>query len=150
MKMYTYFNQPKERLFCSLLTVCITWAVASPLALADNEVAAKGATDRETVTIIVDECQKEITVPASERDVRIVLSNTLQQRGSDSVSEPPRQDRSQGQWRAVGADSCQVPFATQLERLDCRTWQLRQHYSDATARYRERVNNARYSDRWIE
>ncbi|MBL3591733.1 MAG: hypothetical protein JMN24_18425 [gamma proteobacterium endosymbiont of Lamellibrachia anaximandri] len=59
-------------------------------------------------------------------------------------------DEEVGSWYAVGVDSCLVPFASELERIDCRTRLLRQRYSEATARYKERVRQSIYNNYWTD
>lgn len=152
MKKSACFYHKNNRLhsLVQVLFVCVTAALVAPAAFAEDTDEPSNATDPKEIVIVVNECQQEVIVPASKQNVRIILPKHSDNKCQDGVAEDPEHNDGKEPWRAVGADSCLMPFASQLERLDCRSWQLRQRYSEATAHYKARINQSFRDKHWEE
>lgn len=127
--------------FGQVLSACTVWAFSAFPALAQDYPLTDQVVEPDEITIVVDDCRRQVVIPSGKRDVRIILPKYSDCRYA--VSEEHQRDDRAGSWRAVGADSCLAPFASQLERIDCRTWQLRQRFAEATARYEARTRSGR-------
>ncbi|MCF6355396.1 MAG: hypothetical protein L3J26_09930 [Candidatus Polarisedimenticolaceae bacterium] len=143
-----YLKNNKLHSLVQALFVCMTAALVAPAAFAEDTDEPSNAAEKKEVVIVINNCQQEVAVPASKQDVRIILPKHTGRKCQDSAAEDSEHNNGKEPWHAVGADSCLAPFASQLERLDCQSWQLRQRYSEATARYKARINQTFRNKHW--